>query len=415
MKNTNNCVDLSNLPRRGKLIDWKNAFHIPVSFSYRGTNGIFYVEKDIDADHTLVSYNGKEYELPKISIVRAALGKIFNFSSADNYKYEIGSIVDHPTKASIRILKQTRSKSVAQKNGIKAYEVECLECHNVFEVREGNLNKGDRCPYCSNHKVKVGFNDIAHTNPELMPYFANQDDAYKYVLNSNKPVDTICPVCGTPTGERTIYDLSQHRIRCPVCGKGSSYPNRFMFNLLRKLNIDSRTEVTFDWCVFPDDKNVLRNINGRYDFVLDNSKTIIEMDSGLGHGKNVHSKANTTQESDLYKDRQKELLAAQHGYSVIRVNCEYYGHEDKYAAVKQGILKSRIPLIIDLSNVDWDEIDWMSQSNLLKDICDCYLDGYSVSEIAELYGLTIPTIRVYLHKGEDCGLCTYGYKKTNRR
>lgn len=409
-------VDLSALPRYGKRgIEWRQVHHVPVRFRYRGVEDVLFVEKHISQDYVLISYKGIEYRLAKICLQRCALGKLFNFACANNYKYQVGDILTLPNKPSIKILEQIRQSDGHSRKGAKSYRVQCLTCQNIFNMREGNIGKGDRCPYCSNHRVKVGFNDVAHTNPELIPYFANEDDAFRYVSNSNQRVDTVCPVCNTSTGKRSVYDLSQHHIRCPMCGKGTSYPNRFMFNLLQELHMNVETEVMFDWCVFPDDQNTMRNVNGRYDFVLNDIKTIIEMDSGLGHGRNIHSKANTTKESDLYRDRQKEVLAKQHGYTVMRVNCEYYGHQDRFVAVKQGILRSKLPTIINLSNINWSEIDKMSQSSLLKDICDYYLSGYSVSEIAKIYKLTIPTIRVYLHKGEDCGLCTYGYKKTNRR
>lgn len=406
-----NTVDLSNLPRKGKLMDWKSAHHLPVPFHYRGVDDVFYIEKDIDADHVLVSYQNKEYELSKVSVVRVALGKLFGFASANNYKYEVGDIIDHQTKASIKILKQIRSDSICVKNGVKAYEVECLDCHSVFEIREGNLSKGDRCPYCSNHKVKKGFNDIAHTNPELVKYFVNSEDATKYVLKSNKYVEAVCPNCNTLLGKRQIYELLRHNVRCPMCGKGSSYPNRFMFNLLTKLCVKVQTEATFDWCLFPDYNDSSMLIRGRYDFLCVDYSTIIEVDSGLGHGNNIHSKANISREESMYRDIQKEKLANEHGYNMIRIECAYYGHQNRFLAVKQGILNSKFSSVFDLSKVNWNQLDEMSQSSLLRDICDVYNEGYSLPKIAEMFGLTVETIRVYLHKGEDCGLCVYGRKR----
>ena len=352
-----NTVDLSNLPRKTTGIDWRNIHHLPVPFHYRGVDDVFYVEKDIDADHVLALYQNKEYELPKISIVRAALGKLFGFSSANNYKYEVGNIVEHKTKAPIKILKQTRSASVNHKIGIKAYEAECLCCHNIFEIREGNIGKGDRCPYCSNHKVKKGFNDIAYTNPELVKYFVNPEDATKYVLKSNVYVEVKCPDCNTIVGKRSIYDLQNYGVNCPSCGSGTSYPNRFMYNLLESLNVEFDNETRFDWCVFPSYKDKNKYCYGLFDFVLPQLKTIIEMDSGLGHGRYVFSNATVSSEETLYRDQQKDLLAQNNGYRVIRVDCQYYNHQDRFNAVKSGILNSDLTTVLDLSNVDFNMIN----------------------------------------------------------
>lgn len=355
-----NTVNLSNLPRKGTLIDWKNAHHTPISFHYRGVDDVFYVEKDVDADHVLASYQNKEYELPKISIVRAAFGKLFGFASANNYKYEVGDIIKHRTKASIKILKQIRSASVNHRAGIKAYEAECLECHSVFEVREGNLGKGDRCPYCSNHKVREGLNDIAHTKPELVKYFVHPEDATKYVLKSNAYVEVKCPDCNTVVGMRSIYDLQNYGVNCPSCGSGTSYPNRFMYNLLECLNVEFDNETRFDWCVFPSYKDKTKKCYGLFDFVLLQSKIIVEMDSGLGHGRYVFSNSDISSEETLYRDQQKDLLAQQHGYRVIRVDCQYYNHQNRFEAVKSGILNSDLTTVLNLSNIDFNKINVIS-------------------------------------------------------
>ena len=36
-----------------------------------------------------------------------------------------------------------------------------------WESTVGNRNKGSGCPYCSNYKAWVGYNDLATANPEL--------------------------------------------------------------------------------------------------------------------------------------------------------------------------------------------------------------------------------------------------------
>lgn len=414
---TDNFIDLSCLSRTSKGIDWQNINHIPVKFRYRGVEDILFIEKHIDQDYELISYKGTEYVISKVSLVNAGLGKIFNFSVSNNYKYSIGEIIEQTNKPSLKVLELLRSSCKNHNIGTKSYRVLCLQCNSTFLIRECNLKKGDSCPYCSNHKVRKGLNDISTTHPEIVEYLMNKEDAYNFTIRSNKKVKTQCPICHTSLGLRSLDDIYTRHIRCPKCGKGNSYPNRFMFNLLNYLKIPNEHEVQFSWCTFQHFNDTSKLIRGRYDFVCPNHNIIIEMDSGLGHGNNVHSKAKISKAECLYRDVQKEQLARKNGFNVIRINCEYYGHEDKFLAVKEGILHSDFGNYFDISNVDWNEIDTKSQSSLLKEICRYYTSGFSTKEIAEKVGLTIPTIRIYLHKGTECGLCNYTHKytKPNKR
>ena len=402
-----NYIDLSYLPRTSRGIDWKNIQHYPVKFKYRGVEDTLYIEKYIDHRYELISYKDHEYVISLCSLVRGALGKLFNFKVRDNFKYNIGDIIERSNKTPIKVLEQTRDTSKHHEAGVKSYHMLCLQCNNKFSIREGNLAKGDGCPYCSGHKVQQGFNDIATTNPEVAEYFVNKEDATKYTLQSNKKVDAQCPYCHTKLGLQSIYELQRRNVRCPSCGTGTSYPNRFMFNLLKQLGINVQSEVSFEWCAFSKLKNPNIIMKGRYDFVCPDKMLIIEMDSGLGHGRRIHSKAAYTKEETVYNDARKEQLAIQNGYTLVRVNCEYYGHEDRFIAVKDGIIRSDFSQHYDLSHIDWDEINKKSLSSQLKDICEEFNSGSSIHQIANDYGLTIPTIRKYLRRGTGCGLCNY--------
>ncbi len=41
------------------------------------------------------------------------------------------------------------------------------KCGHEWEASISNRVKGQKCPYCSNHKVLIGYNDLSTTNPEL--------------------------------------------------------------------------------------------------------------------------------------------------------------------------------------------------------------------------------------------------------
>lgn len=58
------------------------------------------------------------------------------------------------------------------------------------------ISRGTGCPYCSNRKILIGYNDIATTSPDIFQFLANPEDGYKYTRWSNKRTDFRCTLCG---------------------------------------------------------------------------------------------------------------------------------------------------------------------------------------------------------------------------
>ena len=119
----------------------------------------------------------------------------------------------------------------------------------------------------------------------------NPDDGYIYGQFSNIKVSFKCPICGRVNGEKYISSVSKYGLSCKFCSDGISYPNRLMASLLSELKIDYDSECYFDWCKFPDYNDLSKYTYGKYDFVIETQKIIIEMDGGLGHGNPTHSKS----------------------------------------------------------------------------------------------------------------------------
>lgn len=395
-----NYINLDNLPRKFGKIDWKNCDNNLVTFSYRGVQDFFIVVKHIDQDYVLVNYKDKEYKISKVCIMTCALGKLFNFANPGNFKYVTNDIINVKT-GQLKVLKQFRD---ARKS--KAYEVQCLTCNGKFNIREGNLNKGDACTYCTNHSVLVGFNDMWTTCPEVAENLTNPEDGYKYHKQSNKKVDFTCKQCGTHIGLKSIYNTTKQGLSCPGCGDGVSYPNKFIYHLLTELNEDFDNEVIFDWCKFKA-YNSDGITHGVYDAVVENKKLIIEMDSSLGHGRGTYTNSKVKPEEYLYRDTEKDRLANEHGYKIIRVDCQYGYVANRFSACKNGILSSELSSIYDLSNIDWNKIHKGALSSFIVNACNLYNEGYSVSQISKSIKRHSNTIVNYLKLGKQCGLCVY--------
>lgn len=187
----------------------------------------------------------------------------------------------------------------------------------------------------------------------------NKEDGYKYMQFSNQKAHFVCPNCGVYIGECYINNVSKVGLSCPRCSSGITYPNKLMYNLLNSLCEDFDTEITFDWCTFPDFYDSSKMSYGRYDFVLENKKIIIEMDGGFGHGNSPHPRSRYSKEELIYKDNMKDDCAVQNGYKVIRIDCNYRSY-DRLKYCSDSILSSQLSSIFNLTSVDWDKIHYQS-------------------------------------------------------
>ena len=78
------------------------------------------------------------------------------------------------------------------------------------------LMRGCKCPVCTNRIVMIGVNDIATMRPDLVKYFKNKDDAFKYTCGSGKFVDVVCTECGHEDNVK-VCDLSRYGFSCSGC------------------------------------------------------------------------------------------------------------------------------------------------------------------------------------------------------
>lgn len=238
----------------------------------------------------------------------------------------------------------------------KSYRVKCLKCGNEFDISEANLDRGDGCNVCSNHKVKIGLNDLWTTRPDVASMLKDKDLGYTCMEFSNILADFVCPKCGKYIGKSYIHNVSRFGLSCKYCGRGISYPNRLMGNLLEFFDEDFDSEVYFKWCHFPNyyDENITSY--GRYDFVVENKKLIIEMDGGYGHGNDPHPNSIYTKEELIYRDKMKDKLALENGYSIIRVDCNY-SSKNRLKYCSNNILNSELSIYYDFNNIDWNYIN----------------------------------------------------------
>lgn len=239
---------------------------------------------------------------------------------------------------------------------------------------------------------------IIDSAPELVPYLQNKDDAYKYSVKSNVRIKTVCPFCGFKK-THVIYNLYQSGFGCPQCSDGKSYAEKFMFNIFKQLSINFKNEITkndegFEWIIN----------NYRYDFYfeLNRKKFFIEMD-GHFHTKDMLG----TQARIVESDKNKDVLARQHGIDVIRIDCCYDKQNNRYSYIKNSILNSRLSLILDFNLVNFDLANQCAVSSNIYNAASMWNNNYSINQIAKEIGVSKHTIPSYLKIASDIGLCEY--------
>ncbi len=271
-------------------------------------------------------------------------------------------------------------------------------CGHYWDTTYNRLKtQGVHCPYCSNKKVWIGFNDIATTDPWLVKLMKNKDDAYRYTSHSNKKIDWICPVCKTEIKNKIINDVWTRGLSCVHCSDGRSYPERLFANLLNELNVNFKPQFIIDGYSYI------------YDFYLQDHNCIVETHGkqhyeecgfGMSHGGITRSL-----EEEQENDRKKEELAKSLGFTYIVLNCKY----SNYNYIKKSILSTNLCSILNanIQSMDFKKIHIKSvQSSYLK-VCELYNNGVDIKDIEHYIHLSHNTVTKYLRDGAKNGLCDY--------
>lgn len=271
----------------------------------------------------------------------------------------------------------------------------CRVCNAIYEQKARKLMEGVGCPVCAGVRVVKGINDIATTNPDIVQYFKNTEDAYKYTKCSTASTDFKCPVCGYEKFMKINSVVSINHFSCPICSDGISYPNKFSRAFLKQLPVENvKYEYTPLWAKQYSYDNYFEYMGRKY---------ILEMDGAFHYMKYYNS--NLSLEDTKQRDKEKDELAKNNNIQMIRINCFYSTKE----FIKKNILESDLSIIFDLSNINWEQCDKDACRTLIYDVCNYYNNNktITVSKISKIFKLREETISKYLYKGNELGICNY--------
>lgn len=213
----------------------------------------------------------------------------------------------------------------------------------------------------------------------------------------------ICKYCGKRQKKlmapRELYEEKSNRHRsCEFCGRGVSYPERIMSNLLELKDVNfikQASSKTYSWIG-----------KYKYDFLLYDKNILIETNGKQHYDSNGFKRS---LEEEQKNDSAKKELALKNNMTYYEIDCRY----SDFNFIKSSIEKSGLLeyLGIVLSNEEWEKIKKESETNYFYSIIDFWEKGTKTSKDIDLLGEIFKTTRSniirQLKKANNLGLIIF--------
>lgn len=303
----------------------------------------------------------------------------------DKIKDEKRNIVIIDREIRQRIMHKKDRKNPCTLNE-KWYKYKCLKCGNEDWITEGHLKDGNGCNACGlfPKKIVLGINTIWDKARWMCDLGISEEDAKNNFPQSADKIEVICPLCGNKKKCRIRTVYNDKTIGC-ICNDKQSYPEKFMYSILKQLNIEFETQYSPKW------------INGkRYDFYIPKFNAIIEV-HGEQHYR--HTGRGRSLQEEQENDKLKEEIALDNGINYIVIDCR----ESTLNWIKDNILKSKLNNLFDLENIDWIKCEKFAISNnLIKLACEYKKNNPNITytEIGKIMGYERHAIKRWIEKGK---------------
>ena len=404
-------IDLSTIPTDslGKY-QWSKSIGCECEFDYDDVQGTMKIVDTFIKNsrrHLIVQYRGKEFPIIARSFANANLYNIIFGIKGAQFQYKVGTTIQDDKRNFTIIDREYRTKDTD--TGIenkKFYKLHCNVCGYEWWRVECHIDNKDKygCPVCAGISYCEGINDITITDPWMIPYFVNgANEAKQFMSSSAKKVLMQCPDCGRVKQYRINELRICGHLPC-ACQDGMSYPNKFMYSFFSQLGVNFEYEKKFDW-----------SENKVYDdyILLDSGETLIcENHGGWHYTDNLINGRTCTEQQQI--DQDKKSMALKNGINYyIELDCK----NSDMDWIKNSILESQLPLLFDITQVDFTECDKFACHNLLKTVCEYKKEHPALftNDIAEELKLNPSTVRQWLKRGSKLGLCDYDSSKERQR
>lgn len=216
-----------------------------------------------------------------------------------------------------------------------------------------------------------------------------------YITKSNRGYKVKCSNCNYE-----YKTLEQKFSSCPICGKRSSFSERFIYNMLMQTGIPYEPQKEFEWLP-----------NHYFDVYLPNQNAVIEI-HGTQHYKIVDMYSRL-QPKEMYlstiKRDIKKYNAACNRLNYYIVNATSVSNSrfnDK--SIKTFIKEIKTTLsFIDYSRIDFLECEKFANYKYIFKECQLWNSGKTIDEIQLLLNKSRDLITFKLRLGNKYGFCKY--------
>ena len=271
INNNENYIIIDKKLKQGKKTNWKNSIGTHLIGKYKGIDFDFEIV-DYNTNNCVLTilHNGKEKRIYAGDVARFKGFDILLGIKTYEFKYEIGQhILDYNENGSIKrdltIIDRKKDKDKSSHTW-RYYKIHCNKCGfdgrehyikgkyvNEYWIRENHIEEGSGCGCCSGQFCVTGINDMWTTNPKLANLLYNKEDGYKYMQHTGNKLQFKCQFCN----EKYMLlpkDINNYKIPCN-CNDNISYPEKFMYSLLKQLNIKFTWQYTKTCCKWIKDNN----------------------------------------------------------------------------------------------------------------------------------------------------------------
>ena len=339
--------------------------------------------------------------------------KLLNKRTKD-FKVEIGTVFKDDKRDLVIIGREyiykerkttNKTKSYIKKE--KWYKYKCNNCGwDEGRIIEGELiGRKTGCSCCYNRTSVQGINTIWDTDRWMIDLGVSEEDAKRYTRCSGKKIVVTCPDCGESKIKKIDKIYRNKSIGCK-CGDGMSYPSKYVYSLLKQLNIEFNTEVKYEWNKYINPlTNKLSQASIDFIIVHNNREIPIEVD-GEFHRKDNRINGQTKEQSE-YIDKQRDENCLKYlREKTIRISDE--------GNIKNNILNSKLNELFNLDIVDWNECEKYSLKNISKYVCEYWNnkeEWETTLDVSKAFNISRSVTIKYLNKGSLFTWCNYNGKK----
>ena len=115
-----------------------------------------------------------------------------------------------------------------------------------------------------------------------------------------------------------------------------------------------------------------------------------------------------TKEESKAIDNEKDKLAFEHGYKMIRIDCD----DSNYEYIKTNVIRSDLNSILDLTSIDWSKLEYtISDMNMVKMVANLWKPHiYSNKQIAKKLHIGWAKVQQCLKVSARLGMTDYNAK-----